>query len=225
MSPAMPQVIGTAVSVDDLTVAAGGSITVNSGGSLSVAGSLFNHGTLAQTQPVDGSGPVNFFNTGSYGGLTLNPEMQNLGVTTVTIRGNQNCTAVAGETVERCFDISPGVPSPVGSTTLTFYFDSSELSGNSCAALDAFHWNGASWNVLPRDTNYNGDGRLCGSDPQSIQSYRCNRFLALRSESKSAKCHRDRKLLRQFCANNLIARAGISPAFGTAPWINHQKTY
>lgn len=73
-----------------------------------------------------------------------------------------------GETVERCFEISP-TSSPVSSTTLTFFFDSDELSGNNCNNLDAYHWESGSWNLLNLDTGYGTLGRDCGSDPKSIQ--------------------------------------------------------
>ena len=167
-SASNPPTIGTSVSVGDLTVAAGGSLNVNSSGGLSVAGNLFNHGTLTQIQNVDSSGSVDFFNTGGYGGLTINSENQDLGDTTVTIRGNQNCTTTMGETVERCFDISP-TSSPGNGTTLTFFFDSDELSGNTCENLDVFHWDSGVWSSMTLDTSYGTLGRICGSNPRSVQ--------------------------------------------------------
>ena len=148
-------------------------LTVNSGSTLvdlaefTVDGTLTNNGTLQKTQDVNDSLDVDFFNTGGYGGLTLNANGTNLGSTQVSIKGNQDCTT-AGETVNRCFDVSPTITS-TRNATITFYFDSSELSGNTCSELNIYHWDGSEWDALTLDTSYDTDGRLCGSDPQSVR--------------------------------------------------------
>jgi hypothetical protein len=153
----------------DLTVESGGTLVVPDGVTLSVADDLVNSGTLQQTQDVNDSSNVSFFNTGGYGGVILNANGTDLGSTVVNIKGNQDCTATAGETVKRCFNIAPTNTSD-GNATITFYFDSSEITGtNSCNTLNAYHWNGSSWDTLTLDTDYDGDGRLCGTDPQSVR--------------------------------------------------------
>jgi len=155
---------------NNLTVYSSSTLNLGSN-NLAVDGTLTNNGTIKQTQEVSGTTDVSFFNTGSYGGVTLNAETKNLGDTTVEIRGNQDCTTTAGETVKRCFKITPE-NSTERDTTITFYFEDSELSGsppNTCSSLDAYHWNGSSWEILTLDTSYGTSGRDCSSTPRSIR--------------------------------------------------------
>jgi hypothetical protein len=144
-------------------------MTVNSGVTLvdlaefTVDGTLTNNGTLQRTQDVNGSADVTFFNTGGYGGLTLNANGSDLGTTTVKINGNQDCTDFSGETVQRCFDISP--TNTTGQDAIaTFYFADSELSGNTCSGLVAYHWNGDSWDALTTGSH------ACEGEPYSVQA-------------------------------------------------------
>jgi hypothetical protein len=147
-------------------------VTVNSGATLltrrdfTATGVLTNNGTLQQTKNVV-SGGVAFLYTGGYGGLSISSA--NLGGTTVAIRGNQDCTAVPGETVRRCFDIAPAAPN--GAARVQFYFTASELAGNTCNTLTPYHWNGSAWDPLTLDTTWGGDGRVCESEPYSIRVY------------------------------------------------------
>jgi len=159
---------GTLACGGDLTNHGGGVVEVVSGADLTVSGTLTNDGELRQTQDVNGSTDVGFFDTGSYGGVILNAKSKDLGPTTVVIKGNQDCTTVAGETVNRCFNISPDNTTK-REATITFYFDSSELSGNPCGALNGYHWDGSGWEALTLDMTYGANGRSCGSDPQSIR--------------------------------------------------------
>ena len=160
----------TPQTVGNMVVASAGNLVVNSGGSLTVSGRLFNYGRLQQTQAVSGDGDIGFFNTGNYGGLLLDPNNNNMGDTTVVIRGNQDCTNAAGDTVKRCFDITPASSSGTGKT-VTFFFDQSEESGNACESMNAFHHVGpGDWGLpLPLDTSYGTGGRLCGADPRSVR--------------------------------------------------------
>jgi len=106
---------------------------------------------------------VTFFNIGSHGGVTINANGTDLGSTVVSIRGNQDCTTVAGETVKRCFDIAPTTTSG-RNATITFYFDDSELSGNTCSTLNAFrNTGGSNWSQLTLDI------RDCSNTPRSIR--------------------------------------------------------
>jgi hypothetical protein len=159
-------------------------MTVNSGSTLvdlaefTVNGTLTNNGALQKTQDVTGSSDVSFFHTGGYGGLTINASGSDLGSTTVKISGNQDCTNVPGETVRRCFDIAPANTTGL-SATVTFYFADSELSGNTCSSLDAYHWNGGGWDVESTGS------RSCSAEPYSIQSTAVSDFspFALTSDS------------------------------------------
>jgi len=144
-------------------------LVVNSGATLvdlsniTVSGVLTNNGALQKTSDVNGSVDVDFFNTGGYGGLTLNANGSDLGQTTVTIKGNHDCTDVAGETVKRCFNIAPANTTS-RNATISFYFASSELSGNTCATLDAYHWNGSGWDLESTAA------RNCSTEPYMVQS-------------------------------------------------------
>jgi CSLREA domain-containing protein len=164
------QILETDVNFYDVTVNSGSTLVKVGASDFTVLSTLTNDGTLQRTQVVNGSSNVSFFNTGGYGGVVLNANDADLGSTTVNIKGNQDCTDVAGETVQRCFDIAPtntGV-----STTVRFYFASSELSDNDCNTLNAYHWDGSNWgSALPLDTSWGDDGRKCESEPYSVQVY------------------------------------------------------
>ena len=128
-----------------------------------VSGVLTNNGILQKTIAVNGSSDVEFFNTGGYGGVTLNANASDLGETMVTINGNHDCTDVTGETVKRCFDITPA--NTTGrNATVTFYFADSELSGNTCTTLDAYHWSGGGWDLESTAA------RNCSTEPYLVES-------------------------------------------------------
>ncbi|MFO7540019.1 MAG: LamG domain-containing protein [Chloroflexota bacterium] len=165
---------GTAA-VDNLTIAAGATLTLTTDGELTigdwlhVAGTLVNNGRIQQTLPVNGSDDVHFLdNGGTYGGVTINANSLDLGSTLVSIRSNQQCTSVPGETVLRCIDISPTTNSN-RDATITFYFLQDEMGLSDCNSVDAYHWDGANWEVLSLDPSYGVDGRDCSMEPYSIR--------------------------------------------------------
>lgn len=161
----------------ELDVTSSGSLTVDeslfnygmltSDSSLTVGGSLFNYGTLIQSRSVSGSSDIPFFDTAGYGGVLINPNGQDLGNTTVQIAGGMNCLEFE-ETVQRCFEISP-TNLPASGTTLTFFFDSSDLGFLNCGTLNVYHDKNGAWELMTLDTTYDDDGRMCGSDPQSVR--------------------------------------------------------
>jgi hypothetical protein len=159
-------------SVKQLYIDAGSTLMID-GGSLYVPGSVFNqgtlvnHGTIAQTLLVNG-GEAEQFVGGTYGGLALNPNGDDLGAVTVSIRGNQDCTDVPGETVLRCFDVASTV-APVTGATITFFYDAIDESGNNCDQMQAYHWQSGSWQLLTLDSSYGIGGRSCGANPRSIR--------------------------------------------------------
>jgi hypothetical protein len=167
------------------------SVTVNSGATVvvetmpTVAGTLTNDGTLQQTQYVNGSSDVSFLDSGGYGGVIINANGQDLGSTLVTIQGNNaDCTGVENETLKRCFDIAPTYASG-RDASITFFFDSGELAGtgSECDTLNPYHFDGSSWELLTLDSSYDTDGRLCGSDPQSIRVINVSNFSPFVSKS------------------------------------------
>ncbi|MBI4787134.1 MAG: CSLREA domain-containing protein [Chloroflexi bacterium] len=149
-------------------------VTINNGSFLEsrrdfdANGTLTNNGRLQQTKNAVTTGTAFLF-AGQYGGVSLSGA--NMGSTTVYIRGNQDCTSTAGATVRRCFEIAPTNTS--GPAYVHFYFAASELSGNDCNALNAYHWNGSTWgSPLTLDTTWGADGRVCpgeGSAPYSVR--------------------------------------------------------
>ena len=110
-------------------------MTVNSGATVqfptsnepTVTGTLMNNGTLQQTKSVTaGAGDVNFFNTGGYGGVTINAPhpLKPLGNTTVTIKGNQaKCATTIDTSVRCCVNIAP-TNTTGRNVVITIYFSS-----------------------------------------------------------------------------------------------------
>jgi len=157
-------------SVKNLMVASGAILSLESGGSLNVSGSIINYGTVRQTQAASGSTDITFLNIGNYGGLTINPNGTDLGIVTASIQGNQQCTSTIGDTVKRCYDITSDNP-PASGAQIAFYFWDTDDPNNDCTHTEAFHWNGAAWSLLTRDTTTAPwvNGRVCGSMLQSIR--------------------------------------------------------
>lgn len=137
---------------------------LDANGNTITAATLHNNGTLTQTLTVNGNADVNFFNTGGYGGVTINANNVNLDSTRVVIHGNQECDT-QNSSVRRCFNITP-VSTTGHNATLTFYYAPNELNGSSCTTMNAYHWNGtnSSW-----DAALTVAGRSCGVAPYSVQ--------------------------------------------------------
>ncbi len=174
----------SAAVINDLSVSAG-SLLNASVYDITVGGVLYNDGMLRQIKNVDGTSDISFFQAGNYGGVVLNANGTSLGLTTVSIWGNHDCTLHVNETVKRCFYIDPANPSGQNAT-ITFFFNNSEIVGtfNACNTLDAYrNVVGNNWGTpLIIDTSYSG-GRICGADPQSLRVKNVTSFspFALRS--------------------------------------------
>ncbi|MCI0519389.1 MAG: LamG domain-containing protein [Chloroflexi bacterium] len=157
--------LGAAASMNNLVVAAGAALTVNTAGSLNVSDWLYNYGTISQSQTVNAAAAT-FAGTGSYGGVILDPGADDLGTVTVTIDGYQPCN-VGDETIHRCFNVtSTNAPT---NATLTFFFDEGELNGNTCSSLELYHAT-AVWTQVPLDATYGVNGRDCVSAPRSLRA-------------------------------------------------------
>jgi hypothetical protein len=129
---------------------------------------LFVHtgGTYRQTRSVTGSMDTGF---PMDGGVIINANGQDLGDTTVVVRADTDCTATPGETVRRCYNITPTNTSNF-SATITFYFlDTEVVSSNSCSTLNVYRWDGSDWITLTLDTYYGTGGRDCSAGLQSIR--------------------------------------------------------
>jgi hypothetical protein len=146
-------------------------LTVNNGAILTIPANtaatlLTNNGRIQQSQDVIGASPVGFLNLGGYGGVTIaNTGSDDLGFTTVIIRGNQACTTT-NSTVRRCFDITP---TPTGldiEATITFYYAEAERNGLNCNNMYAWRWNAglSAWELA----GAGGDLYQCATEPYSL---------------------------------------------------------
>jgi hypothetical protein len=149
----------------NMTVDAGSTFDAN-GNSVTVSGILENDGTLRQTLAVNGTGAVNFFNTGSYGGAVLDAAGGgDLGSTLVIIRGNQACDT-ANSMIRRCYDIQPTNTSGRSATVQLAYYTTPDNEENSqtCSSLEMYRWNGTTWEVAGTTPT-----RSCGGTTRTIQ--------------------------------------------------------
>jgi hypothetical protein len=162
-----------------------GTLVAPSDNRLSLAGNFVHTGgQYQQTRDVSGNGDVGFPKSG---GLLMNANgLGDLGTTRVVIRAGVDCTSSAGETVKHCYDIMPANTSGI-SATVTFYFNTGEVVGsNTCGTLEAWDWNAGWGSTLTLDTNYGVDGRMCGSDPQSVRVKGIESFSPFALKSGSA---------------------------------------
>lgn len=124
-------------------------------------------GSYYQTQVVIGSADFGF---PKEGGLIINANGLDLDSTAVTVTAGTECAGVTpGEAVQHCYIISPTITSGRAATVTFFYRDNEVPSGHYCNVMEAYRWDGTWDNLLTRDMAYGSQGRLCGSDPQSIR--------------------------------------------------------
>jgi subtilisin family serine protease len=130
---------------------------------LTVENSIINNGTLRQTYNVPSGLPTRFFDLSNaskaqskYFGIDITPS-GSMGNTTVEVRGNSQCTTTdPSDTINRCYEITPTTSQ---TSTIRFYYLSTELDGQDPATLKVWHWNPASgWqaagSVLSRNSLY-----------------------------------------------------------------------
>lgn len=148
-----------------LTVDSGGLFDAN-GNSVTVSGTLTNNGTLKQTLAVNGTGTVDFFNTGSYGGAVLDAAGGgDLGSTTVTIRGNRDCSA-GMNTIKRCYAIeATNGTGRIATVKLAYYTTpANEENGLTCGTLEMYRWDGGAWLAAGNTPTYS-----CGGTTRTVQ--------------------------------------------------------
>ncbi len=135
---------GIATSFYNLTVSAGKILDVGTNALFGVSNVVTNNGGLRQTLTAPGGVSTVFLNisTTKYHGVTLLPA-GNMGATTVTVYGNQLCPNIT-TAVRRCYEITPQQPQ---TATITFFYRDAEENGQTTA--DAFHWDGALWQLQP----------------------------------------------------------------------------
>ncbi len=102
-----------------------------------VDGTVTNNGSMKQTKPVPTSATTRFLaisdrdgSATAYAGVDLTPSTGSMGDTTVTVRGNQQCSSVdvIDSGVSRCYDIDP---TTTQTAVVRLYYSSSEANGNS----------------------------------------------------------------------------------------------
>jgi hypothetical protein len=149
----------------DLTNSSSGTVVVPEGVSLTVNDDIVNNGTLQQTKDVGGGSDVGFFSTPGYGGVVLNSASgADLGSTTVTIKGNQDCVSPANSnTIRRCYEVVPSNTTGVNAA-MRAYFSASELGTTDCADLELWHWTGLQWETLGTVTGYQ-----CDTEPHYVE--------------------------------------------------------
>ena len=205
-----------------LTIANGASVFIPEGTEVDYW--FVNFGAVSQQRNVTGNEDVTFLALAGYGGVILNNAGgADLGQTTVTIRGNQSCN-VGDTLVNRCFDISPTNNSG-RNATVTFFWHEDELNGNSCSIMNAYRWNGASWDAaLTLDSSYGIDGRDCTPGLQSLRVNGVADFspFGLSSETPTAVT------LQSFTAHTGVARLPVLVAVtlllglvGVVRWLRH----
>jgi len=145
-------------------------LTINYGNLLVLAtqpailGTFTNNGGVQETKNVGGA--TLFLdlwgNEQKYWGVWITPVSGSMGDTTVTIRGNQNCTTQASDPiVRRCFEIVPTTPT---TATLNFHYSEAERNGQANATMLVYHWN-ATNHVWEQETGIytvggTGDGQF-----------------------------------------------------------------
>jgi len=137
------------ISVDNLTVNAGSTVTINQ---IPIVDTLTNNGILKQTQTVNNA-TVNFLtiNTDKYRGVDIQTT-NDLGAVTVAIQGNADaCTNDPDSPayIKRCFSITP---TNDDAATLTLWATDGELNGITNANLALYRYV-AGW--IEQLTNFN----------------------------------------------------------------------
>ena len=141
-------VLSNDAAVYDLTVETDASVDLGSS-SLSAENNVTNNGTLSQQATNVPSGSTTEFlriqnssqTTDRYLGVNITPTSGDMGSTTVTIRGNSDCTTNdPTDTVDRCFDITP---TNQETANVRFYYLNTEADEHNPAAVEVWHWGGS----------------------------------------------------------------------------------
>jgi len=141
---------GSAVTAfNNLTVNSGATVVIPTSNTPTVAGALTNNGALRQTRSVSGSSDIEFLNvsTNKYYGVMINPGGNNLGSTTVTVYGNQMCSAppsLGKDPILRCFEIQP---TSQQAATVRLYYRTAELNSNNASTVNIYHQKSGQWNL------------------------------------------------------------------------------
>jgi hypothetical protein len=155
----MPVVSEGPVIAHDLTIARGATLDLATTNP-DLSGTLINNGTIMRTKPVGSSVQKPFLLGGGHPGVLISTMLPPasaeavsdgaLGATSVAISG-RTCSGTEGS-IERCYDITPSTPEP---STITFYFNQSDLGDHVCEDLSLYNYNSGEWQEVaaPGDAN------------------------------------------------------------------------
>ncbi|HBX70883.1 MAG TPA: hypothetical protein DEH25_16265 [Chloroflexi bacterium] len=118
---------------------------------------------------ITGANPYTWTARDTSPALEINANGVDLGNTVISIATNQACTNVSPDAVQRCFNISPQFNTS-RNATITFYYYTSQIpAGQTCEAMNAYHWMGTDWESLIPDDSYGNNGRSCAQNPYSLR--------------------------------------------------------
>ena len=148
-------------------------------------GAVSNNGALTQIKNVPGSATTEFLHltnaaatVDKYHGVDMTPGVTAMGVTTVTVKGNQSaCTTNAFDPIlQRCYRIDPNTQT---SATVRFWFTEAERNNQAANQLKLWHW--GPWTQVGTLVNYSysesgtpcvsGGGQACWFQSTGVSSY------------------------------------------------------
>ncbi len=158
--------------VNNLTVDAHATLTLQTSHNLRVEGALTNNGALLQTRYIDASGSMEFLHitdilgtTDKYHGVDItNTNGIAMGDTLVRVQGNQTggCTSNALDALlYRCFVVEPTSDQ---AATIRYWFTDAERHGQDSSQLKLWHYDGpGSWTQVGDTYTYSEAGAACVS--------------------------------------------------------------
>lgn len=153
---------------------------------LAVDGVVANAGTLTQRKEVAAGSVTEFLHiqnaaatVDQYHGVDITPVGGGMGVTAVSIRGNQaaGCTSnPASVTLRRCFEITPAHAQPA---TLRLWYTEAERNGLAANSLVLWHYGPGGWtqagSLLTRSESgsqcASGSGMACWLEATQVSAY------------------------------------------------------
>jgi hypothetical protein len=155
----MPLISGGPAVAHDLTISRGATLDLASS-TLDLTGVLINKGAVISTAPIGNNEEKSFLLDGGHPGVLISTmplssfnsvaSAAALGDTSVTVSG-RTCSGIGGS-IKRCYEITPSEPEP---STITFFFNQSDLGDHVCEDLSLYNYAGGEWQEVaaPGDAN------------------------------------------------------------------------
>jgi hypothetical protein len=176
-----PAISSAAAEVRDLDIQEGAVLDLTDQ-TLTVEGTLINHGTLKQTKEVSIGLTTEFLRikdklglTTAYYGVDIKPDtitdesasaINDMSVT-VSVAGNQYCSRLVPG-VKRCYDVSP---QDSLEATVRFYFTDAELNEHTLNRLLAFHLADGIWQEEPGPYDYPLIGDVYYVEVENVEDF------------------------------------------------------